>query len=265
MMRMKVICTLLLTTLLVHGCDRFDRNRVKADTKKSELTGSIKAVRSETVILVDGMGKPSPEQMGIAEESGYDLDGFETEKLFYNPDKSLLSRTAYARDARSVRSEAVLYDPKGTMREKKIFKADERGNIIEWQNTRPDGSVHSKSSYSYDERGNNTEWVIQNSRGAVTDKWVYGYDDRGRVIEESRYYADGTLDMKHVHAFDEKGLRKESETYKADGALVETQRYDYEFDSTGNWIKKTTSRLLAGTGTEAFVPVSITFRTISYY
>lgn len=265
MMRMKAVYVLLLITFLVQGCDRFDRSRTKADTKKSELTGSIKAVRSETVTLADGMGKPSPEQRGITEESSYDLDGFETEQLFYNPDKSLLSRTTYVRNARGVKSEAVLYDPKGTMREKRIFKADERGNIIEWQNTRPDGSVHSKSSYSYDQRGNNTEWIIQNSRGAVTDRWVYGYDDRGRVVEESRYYADGTLEVKHVHTFDDKGLRKESATYKADGTLVETQRYDYEFDSTGNWIKKTTSKLSAGSSEGAFVPVSITFRIISYY
>lgn len=265
MMRMKAICALLLITFLAHGCDRFDRSRAKADTRKSELTGSIKAVRSETVILVDGMGNPSPEQRGIAEESTYDKDGFEIERLLYNPDGSLLSRTDYVRDARSVKSEAILYDAKGTMREKRIFKADERGNIIEWQNTRPDGSIHSKSSYSYDESGNNTEWVIQNPRGAVTDKWVYGYDEQGRVVEESRYYADGTLDMKHVHRLDDKGLRRESEIYKADGALVETQRYDYEFDSTGNWIKKTTSKLSAGSSEGAFVPISITSRTVSYY
>ncbi|HVF92535.1 MAG TPA: hypothetical protein VNH22_20880, partial [Blastocatellia bacterium] len=130
------------TILAFSACGRIGRDMrdmVEADTRKSELLGPVKAVRSETAMLVDGMGNPAEEQRGLAEESNYDPSGFETERSLYSPDGLLLSRTTFGYGGRRIKSEALLHDPKGVIREKKIFKADEGGNIVGWQNTRPDG------------------------------------------------------------------------------------------------------------------------------
>jgi len=261
----KTFYALLLMAVMASACGRLDNGRAKADAKKSELMGPVKEVRSEVIILASDTGEQSREQKGFAEESIYDQDGFETLRLARAPDGSLLSRTTYKYDGRGNRSEEVLSDPAGGVREKKVFKTDERGNVAEWQSVRPDGSTHSKSVYRYDEKGNSVEWVLMNARSAVADRWTYGYDGEGRVIEESRYYADGTLDTKHVHELDDRGLRKESATYNGEGALVETQRYEYEFDLSGNWIKKITLKLSARSGKDQFVPVSMAHRTITYY
>jgi hypothetical protein len=42
-------------------------------------------------------------------------------------------------------------------------------------------------------------------------------------------------------------------------------RYKYEFDSTGNWITRTTEKWVTRNGKSDFEPASVTYRRIEYY
>jgi hypothetical protein len=66
-----------------------------------------------------------------------------------------------------------------------------------------------------------------------------------------------------VSTYDEKGNKTEEDFYNPDLRRKET--YAYEGDSTGNWIRRTTSTWVTKFGKSYFEPSLVTYRTITYY
>jgi hypothetical protein len=53
--------------------------------------------------------------------------------------------------------------------------------------------------------------------------------------------------------------------YDAKGRLINREYYSYEFDSTGNWIRRKMSKLHGSEGNLTYEPFEVNYRTISYY
>ena len=99
------------------------------------------------------------------------------------------------------------------------------------------GSIISGVFYhEYDQKEQRIETTLS-SAGRVINKWVHTYDEKGNVVETAKYTEGGYL------------LRKEA--------------YAYEFDSTGNWTKKTISKLTDRSNKPFFRPEEVSYRMIS--
>jgi len=116
------------------------------------------------------------------------------------------------------------------------YKYDDKKNMIETAISRSDGKSYN-FTYKYNFRGNKIEEVSTN-KGTQGYKNSWKYDDKGNKIEECRYYSDGHLIEKkaYTYKYDNKGNKIEEGTYDSNGGVM--NKYDY--DKTGNWIKKTT-------------------------
>ena len=99
----------------------------------------------------------------------------------------------------------------------------------------------------------------------MVDRWTYAYDENGNKKEETRYYADGSIDTRYVYTLDEKGNRIETAKYNAKDEAVGKESHAYEFDSNGNWVKRTTVRLIDSAGKTEAEPIENTYRKIAYY
>ncbi|MFN0109823.1 MAG: hypothetical protein ACKVZH_13290 [Blastocatellia bacterium] len=117
-----------------------------------------------------------------------------------------------------------------------FFKHDSAGNRIEEKEFDDSANV-STTSYNYDVNGNRVEETVKRLKISLR-KRVNGYDEKGN-IEEATEYIDSTV------------IKKES--------------YTYEFDSVGNWIKRIASSLTNKSGKALSEPMSVTYRTITYY
>ena len=85
-----------------------------------------------------------------------------------------------------------------------------------------DGSIESKYLSKYDETGKETEFAEYNGKDSLVSKETMKYNDKGKKIEEIVLKPDGSVDEKR------------------------SSYYDYEYDSTGNVIKKTQYEMKGG-------------------
>lgn len=116
--------------------------------------------------------------------------------------------------------------------------------------------------YDDDKRLTEVKWFLSN--GDLTYRVVYKYD--GKRVETLIYSSSGELNQNYVALIDEK--RNEIERTARDprdGAVGTKYVYQYEYDSKGNWIKRTTSKEVTRNGSSALEPQYVDFRTITYY
>jgi hypothetical protein len=194
---------------------------------------------------------------------------------------------------------AVLYNQEGVIKANGVPTADAEGNLAKEVFYVPpswplgkflDGTVKSVEVYNYDADGKRTESASYDADGMLTVKTVYTYDAKGNVVEEAVYSRDGILKSKTMHMSDANGNRTEEavfsaqgkiesrkmNTYDASGNVTEEivdaangklqakTAYAYEYDSSGNWIKKTTSVWVSKFGQSYYEPSEVVYRTVTY-
>ena len=261
--RLLVIASIL--SILLSGCQRGLSEAATSDRKLEGLQGAIKSVRVETSKFIKQANDYSEGPREVVKTDSFNSRGNLVEESYSTIDGNFLYKVEYSYDESGRKTEGTVLDPKGNQRQRRVYSYDDKANLDEQVNYNADGGLHSKSEYSYDDRGNLIEWDTFNAKGALVDRWVYDYDDKGNRNVETRYFADGSVDTKHVYALDEKGNRIEASNYNARGELKEKEKYTYEFASTGNWIKKTTSKAIQNSGSQDFEPVEVTYRELAYY
>ena len=225
-----------------------------------------------------------------------DEHGRTVEYIVYDPGGALSSRFTYRYDPRGNKLEHNMYGWTGQSMGRLVYTYDEAGHQLTETSYDRDDAVAWKSVNSYDSKGHLTEWV-QYQKGVQRYKKIFDHDDEGRVIkqetlefnkprnlisshapipgtilytyrkgsrETASYDSDGNLKGKEINALDDKGNVISWEHFNADGST----RYDraflqIDYDSHGNWIKKTHLRLTSGAKEPR--AWSAEFRIISYY
>lgn len=127
-----------------------------------------------------------------------------------------------------------------------------------------DNRYNFKFEFKYDDKKRLTEKTSFHSNGDIWLRYVYKYTDNKR--EELVYAANGSLNWRHLVTLDDKGDELERTVFETRNDTVRLKEaYVYEFDSHGNWTKRTTSKIVTKDGREEREPASVYFRTITYY
>lgn len=129
-------------------------------------------------------------------------------------------------------------------------------------NKKKDPRYQQRFEFKYDEKKRLTELTLFSSNGEILERSVYKYE--GNQEEKLIYSQNGSLVRRNLYILDDKGNVIEDTGFRADGSVYAKRSYSYEFDSNGNWTKRTSSGnvLSKRPGLE---PPSIQLRTITYY
>ncbi|HKR59830.1 MAG TPA: c-type cytochrome, partial [Pyrinomonadaceae bacterium] len=87
---------------------------------------------------------------------------------------------------------------------------------------------------------------------------------KGRKVDEPISLPGGVSGGKWVKTYDAKGYVTEKELYGTNGSLVDKSTNSYEYDSKGNWVKRTTSKATSVNGQSTTQPVEVSYRLIFY-
>jgi hypothetical protein len=120
-----------------------------------------------------------------------------------------------------------------------------------------------KFEFKYDDKKRLTEKTWFQSNGDVWLRYVYKYS--GNQREELVYTSEGVLNQRYMDVLDDKGNEIEQTIFEQNGSVRLRQVYKYEFDSHGNWIKRTAQRFVTRDGREILEPDNVYYRTINYY
>jgi hypothetical protein len=118
--------------------------------------------------------------------------------------------------------------------------------------------------FKYDDKKRLIEEIMFHNNGDLWLRYVYKYT--GNQRERLVYSSDGSLNQRYISILDDKGNELEQTIFEArDGTIRVKHSYAYEFDSIGNWTKRTASKLVIKDGSSQQEPQNIYYRTITYY
>jgi len=125
-----------------------------------------------------------------------------------------------------------------------------------------DPRYQERYEFKYDEKKRLTERSTFRSSGILDYRYVYKYNEN--QMERSIYSAD-RLSMRLVFILDDKGNEVERTIFWRDEHPRSKDSFTYEFDSSGNWTKRTTLTVVTKDGGQQLEPYSVHYRTITYY
>jgi len=279
-----------LSLLLLHSAGAQE----KSAREKANLLGPVRSVRSITIDYKDATQKVS---LGVqqGESVTYDEKGNEIERITnllglvskevrtYDTNGNLTH--SVSSDSTEVNERRVYTYENGKLVRIVSHDADGKVNLTETNSYGKDGLLletkyvtgkgpFGKTVYKYDAQGNLVEVAFYHSNGARTiapvgpcvgaHRLTYTYDEQRKPTKIVFYEPDGKVRETWQYSYDAKGLETTHtlEYYSA----KQTSSYVYQYDSHGNWIRKTTTTDLGAKDfPEASKVTSVTAREILYY
>ena len=107
--------------------------------------------------------------------------------------------------------------------------------------------------------------VIRKDDGSVRYRYWQRFGAESCLIRAGR--AVGGFDLEYIDAFryDEAGHVTGITNFDRSGAMQFRLEFTYQFDSAGNWTKRTAKAMDTTTGRVEWVPCMVTYRTITYF
>lgn len=216
-----------------------------------------------------------------------------TEIILYNIDGSVASKDVQTYDPNASKVPAPS-EGEGPPENQISQFLDEEGNkVVERTEFNPDGSNKSRTIQVYGKNGRLVESAVYGHDGSLVRKTLFTHDVERRFVEEARYRGNGTLEFtsarltsdagivveieqanydgsgslksRLTRRFDERGNLTEALSFHAAQAETEAIAYEYAYDPTGNWIKRTTLKSVSPAEPPERIPVEAAYRTIIYY
>lgn len=221
----------------------------------------------------------------------YDADGRSTGYEEHTPGLETARKHIYVLDQNGKRVEYKIMQPTGSAGDERyVYKYDASGNriaedlfhktslvsrnenaydaqgrLIAQTFYNPDGSVSARIANSFSADGKRLE-RIRHEGDLLTYRVRYQYDGKGRLerVETVGSYvdldsgSDGYVTGQVVYVYKGKDQPKETVIYNPDGSFRE--RLVFEYDSHGNWTRRTRRVKTNGKDT----PAQIEYRTITY-
>jgi hypothetical protein len=230
-----------------------------------ELKGKVKLLKTETSFPSKKTDGPAWEKIAVdvyqfnsagqkTEFNGLKADGSQVSKTTYtynrkekkaevlNFDKEMkpTTKTIFILNDKGWKIEELSYTSKGELDSRRIYEYDEKGNNTKKATYYADGRLNHTYSLTYDAKGNLTEskFEVPGSPSTITVVRKFIYDDKGNMKEEIEYDDKGATDFRYERTYDDNGNKTGEITYKRSDRL-RSSSWKYEYDKTGNWIKRT--------------------------
>lgn len=252
------------------------------------IYGPVHTFRDEHATITERNGQLVEGPRVLVQTFTYNEDGTKQERVSYLPDGSIEHKIVdrYEPDGRLI--ESANFDGSDHLLTRTVNTYDNQKELIEQVDYRADGSIMNRTTFR--RRGNErqTETVVYDEHGAVigqtsstsithigrSDSQTIGrFNNRGMSIQGSVVEnPDGSQEFTHSRSdgtfYREVNIPLEQHgnervKYKPDGTILSHERFTREFDSYGNLIK--TTRSAAKGDSPNFVPVDVTYRTLTYY
>lgn len=183
--------------------------------------------------------------------------------------------TFYDRRGRKLRSVYTIGEPSPSVTR---YRDNVKNQLIREIHYNPDGSTCFSRIYGYDENGNKNYETQQSgapSRRSMAkgcpiiihhgaDTWAYLYDRDGNLLEWKFYAEQKVFLSKDVYRYDERGNVTLEVNEDREGVPYGRCEYTYEFDSVGNWTKRTPAPLFS-TRRLPDAQAKVIYRSITYY
>ncbi len=266
-----LIClTVLISAFCVKAQEKQCVNQMDRWSSGNEknLSGAVKSVR--------------------VEEQIYEFESH----FIYSRDKPLLKeRFEFDRHGRKI--ERYTYTTNGRESPKSISAYNEKDWLVKNDTfSALSNKPYLQTRYTYDDVGNVKEIAQYNIEdNTLLQKWVFtndlqkmyfeftdfdsrnkkrmrvGFkrDEKCRVAEVFAYQPDDKLGVRSVIAFDKNDVPISTVNYSSENAVINERKYEYEFDSQGNWIKKSDFELREKDGKSDWKLMNVVYRKIDYY
>lgn len=231
----------------------------KSEREHQRLQGAVKAIVVEEASLSYKSGKFVEGKRKLDRTTNFGRDGNLTKEVIYasNPGVSTIT---YRYDAMGNRSDSIYNEG--------VFSRPPTGED-DWNDIRQVRLIRWR--FQYDAHNNRTEELAYSTeaRGPISgemliQRYAHNYDVEGNR-ETTSYYDPAVLRNKWVYFYDNRGNAIGQSRYSAGGHLELREVYSCEFDSSGNWIKRTISRERIKDDKPCLEPERVIHRTISYY
>jgi hypothetical protein len=228
--------------------------RAGSDTDDEGLRGPVKSVRTEIQYLSETpltrMGGRTRSSLTTYNEKGNKL---RTESYDFKNNLFRIEVYGYLDGSRVSASKIILreYDS--------AIGVGGGGR----SNKNPDPRYNQRFEFKYDEKKRLTEKTDFFSNGDIWERYVYKYERNQK--EELVYSENGSLVRRHLYLLDDKSNVIESTDFDPDGSVRLKGSYTYEFDSNGNWTKRTNSWNVVSDRLRRLGLPSVLLRTITYY
>lgn len=228
----------------------------KTDKDLNDLQGAVHIIRS-TIFLEEKTGRTVTKRIQSEYTETYNRQGNLMEKLSVFG-QQIAHKSIFSRDAEGNQIEKLIQLPMPSDPNTPPPPPAPKGagaDVLEF-----------KTTYRFDPEKRRLEAIQYRKNGELMKTDVYLFDDQGHVIEHAQ--KDGPTipfgsQARWEYKRDEKGVVTESISYGKDNTVERRTRYQYIFDTRGNWIRRTESAL-----DKNGKPLSEQFttqRTITYY
>jgi hypothetical protein len=200
----------------------------------------------------------------------YDAKGNLIEELWYAHTGRLGGKSVSTFNEKGNQTAQANYSGDGTLNWKTVSKYDADGKRREWLQYQGE-TLRSKITSSYDSKGRIRETEtfefnvipgLRPSHSPEPGKVVYTYDDEKRTKEVATYDISGMLKAKVAYSYDERGNEIGRTMFNGD-TLSSRSLVKIEYDSLGNWTKKTSFNQSENGGLPQAYHAEV--RVITYY
>lgn len=129
----------------------------------------------------------------------------------------------------------------------------------------PDPRYTLKFVYKHDSKRNRTEELRYGNDTSLRSRTAYLYDDKGNQIESATYLPNAKeASRRSVCGYNDKGIVANETVYIGRNIVVK-QSYTYEFDLSGNWIKRKRVAQATKDGKPFYQSHHVDYRSITYF
>jgi hypothetical protein len=169
----------------------------------------------------------------------YDSEGRLREKNFYRIDGVALPKSTFEYDKDGILLRELDYSAVSLKPYLETDYVYDNGVLKEITGKNiEDGKVLSKKTFTYDRSRNYFEFSETFSYRSPSNRVGFLQDKNCQILEIIVYEPDGSVQAKATRSFDSDNNPTFFESKTVKGETLEKRKSEYEFDSGGNWIKR---------------------------
>lgn len=226
----------------------------KSDREHDGLLGNVRSMLFEIARLSEESGKATEGERFGQTVTRYDANGSRTEVVRFLDRRLIFSRSVYTHDSQGNYVQTT-YDAK-----KPSGKSATGGGPQS-----PPLPTVLKCKVKDDSSGSRIEEACYDEADKPRIRTVYRYDNKNNRMETIEFDSHGNVRSECSETLGDHNQITERTCSQPTGiASFTKQSFSYEFDSTGNWIKRHSSAWQREKDKLVFIGKDVVYRTISY-